>query len=321
MTLRSPVLTIWNHFKHTIEKNQDWDASAEPAPAAPTPPLPITTTATLASSNTSPARDSNVHPAAYDNLYTSENKQIYTPQCSASRTADTFPIRCRNDDPECERRADGPSAAERGEAELCNKPALFERMHSSPRPEQAVLPIARPLASSTLRSRSPPQAQIRHPDLDASGFLDLMNHAATPTPTARSGIIHVDSPATRPGASFDSTMPRAPDYRLDFTSSPRANILSPSRSRDAEPNKCLPRGAPNPNKPRLNFHVFTFKFTFQVEFKLRVQVQAFKLALKAKVEGAEPEDDEPEALRAEEKRFTHPFPGALNENQADLEAV
>ncbi|KAJ6563732.1 hypothetical protein DFH09DRAFT_1082310 [Mycena vulgaris] len=148
-----------------------------------------------------------------------------------------------------------------------------------------------------------------------------MNHAATPTPTARLDIIHVDSPATRPGASFDPATPRAPEYRSDFTSSPRANILSPSRSRDAEPNKCLPRGAPNPNKPRLNFHFFTFKFTFQVEFKLRVQVQAFKFALKAKVEGAEPDDDEPEALRAEEKRFTHPFPGALNENQADLEAA
>ncbi|KAJ6502718.1 hypothetical protein C8R47DRAFT_969627 [Mycena vitilis] len=45
---------------------------------------------------------------------------------------------------------------------LCNKCGLFERTHSRPRPEQ--FPHKRgPLASSTLRSRSPPpaQAQVR----------------------------------------------------------------------------------------------------------------------------------------------------------------
>ncbi|KAJ7910047.1 hypothetical protein B0H13DRAFT_2192562, partial [Mycena leptocephala] len=42
---------------------------------------------------------------------------------------------------------------------LCNKCGLFERTHSRPRPEQ--FPHKRgPLASSTLRSRSPPQAQV-----------------------------------------------------------------------------------------------------------------------------------------------------------------
>ncbi|KAJ7907967.1 hypothetical protein B0H13DRAFT_2662183 [Mycena leptocephala] len=45
---------------------------------------------------------------------------------------------------------------------LCNKCGLFERTHSRPRPEQ--FPHKRgPLASSTLRSRSPPQAQPYQP--------------------------------------------------------------------------------------------------------------------------------------------------------------
>ncbi|KAJ6457116.1 hypothetical protein C8R47DRAFT_995880 [Mycena vitilis] len=43
---------------------------------------------------------------------------------------------------------------------LCNKCGLFERTHSRPRPEQ--FPHKRgPLASSTLRSRSPPPAPVR----------------------------------------------------------------------------------------------------------------------------------------------------------------
>ncbi|KAJ7431387.1 hypothetical protein FB451DRAFT_1320366, partial [Mycena latifolia] len=57
---------------------------------------------------------------------------------------------------------------------LCNKCGLFERIHSRPRPEQ--FPHKRgPLASSTLRSRSPPPGQGRvHPT----------NNRTTPRPSA-----------------------------------------------------------------------------------------------------------------------------------------
>ncbi|KAF8989688.1 hypothetical protein BDQ17DRAFT_1372947 [Cyathus striatus] len=47
---------------------------------------------------------------------------------------------------------------------LCNKCGLFERTHSRPRPDQ--FPHKRgPLASSTLRGKTPPQAPHQHPSL------------------------------------------------------------------------------------------------------------------------------------------------------------
>ncbi|KAJ6553338.1 hypothetical protein B0H19DRAFT_1030300 [Mycena capillaripes] len=60
---------------------------------------------------------------------------------------------------------------------LCNKCGLFERTHSRPRPEQ--FPHKRgPLASSTLRSRSPPQPQVSRPLLRPISFFG--NHPSTP---------------------------------------------------------------------------------------------------------------------------------------------
>ncbi|KAJ7852147.1 hypothetical protein B0H13DRAFT_1728851 [Mycena leptocephala] len=66
---------------------------------------------------------------------------------------------------------------------LCNKCGLFERTHSRPRPEQ--FPHKRgPLASSTLRSRSPPQAQpYQTPAHYPPPALPLPPPTAPPTPT------------------------------------------------------------------------------------------------------------------------------------------
>ncbi|KAJ7862209.1 hypothetical protein B0H13DRAFT_1638823 [Mycena leptocephala] len=63
---------------------------------------------------------------------------------------------------------------------LCNKCGLFERTHSRPRPEQ--FPHKRgPLASSTLRSRSPPQAQVCFSPC-ASSFICILCLSFPPCP-------------------------------------------------------------------------------------------------------------------------------------------
>ncbi|KAF7375799.1 hypothetical protein MSAN_00469600 [Mycena sanguinolenta] len=73
---------------------------------------------------------------------------------------------------------------------LCNKCGLFERTHSRPRPEQ--FPHKRgPLASSTLRSRTPPQAQPTYQNppgpsaSSASAPNGASSHPGTPKPPAQ----------------------------------------------------------------------------------------------------------------------------------------
>ncbi|KAF7326789.1 hypothetical protein MSAN_02498400 [Mycena sanguinolenta] len=73
---------------------------------------------------------------------------------------------------------------------LCNKCGLFERTHSRPRPEQ--FPHKRgPLASSTLRSRTPPQAQptYQNPPAPSASSAPAPNgassHPGTPKPPAQ----------------------------------------------------------------------------------------------------------------------------------------
>ncbi|KAJ6488793.1 hypothetical protein C8R45DRAFT_247531 [Mycena sanguinolenta] len=75
---------------------------------------------------------------------------------------------------------------------LCNKCGLFERTHSRPRPEQ--FPHKRgPLASSTLRSRTPPPAQV-----SSFGFFPFFvvvfstNHSPPPAnlPKSPAALLH-----------------------------------------------------------------------------------------------------------------------------------
>ncbi|KAJ7656787.1 hypothetical protein DFH06DRAFT_1198573 [Mycena polygramma] len=80
---------------------------------------------------------------------------------------------------------------------LCNKCGLFERTHSRPRPEQ--FPHKRgPLASSTLRSRSPPPAQN---DVNGSA-----SHPGTPKQQHQNGSAHPSRPASRDGRAEESSV-------------------------------------------------------------------------------------------------------------------
>ncbi|KAJ7654236.1 hypothetical protein B0H17DRAFT_1100180 [Mycena rosella] len=84
---------------------------------------------------------------------------------------------------------------------LCNKCGLFERTHSRPRPEQ--LPHKRgPLASSTLRSRSPPGSQPQQPAYaqphyaprQSSPYIAPLASSASAPPSAASA-----NPPSHPG--------------------------------------------------------------------------------------------------------------------------
>ncbi|KAJ7913747.1 hypothetical protein B0H13DRAFT_465710, partial [Mycena leptocephala] len=101
---------------------------------------------------------------------------------------------------------------------LCNKCGLFERTHSCPRPEQCPQwdPHKRgPIASLTLQSRSPPQAQ------------PYQNPRTLPPPGSGSG-------------SYPPLPPRPPP------TAPPAPTLPPSPGNGQQSGSALHRGTPQP---------------------------------------------------------------------------